>query len=164
MVSRARELASAAGVAVVHCRAHGAEGIRSSLRWDRADDGRATAEVKNLIDLTAGGDGRQLQAGLLDLPEHMLEEVALGVGIGQFQPQLVHQPFEATLGLLDTLGHDVEGASELRHLGVAVNDKARMLLSDGTPWRPLVHVGDISRTVLAVLEAGCAAPLGAPPR
>jgi nucleoside-diphosphate-sugar epimerase len=27
------------------------------------------------------------------------------------------------------------------------------LLSDGTPWRPIVHVEDISRTFLAVLEA-----------
>jgi nucleoside-diphosphate-sugar epimerase len=27
------------------------------------------------------------------------------------------------------------------------------LLSDGTPWRPLVHIEDISRAFLAVLEA-----------
>ncbi len=28
-----------------------------------------------------------------------------------------------------------------------------MLQSDGTPWRPLVHIEDISRAALAVLEA-----------
>lgn len=29
------------------------------------------------------------------------------------------------------------------------------ILSDGTPWRPLVHVQDIARATLAVLEAPC---------
>ena len=28
-----------------------------------------------------------------------------------------------------------------------------VLQSDGTPWRPLVHIEDISRAALAVLEA-----------
>jgi len=35
----------------------------------------------------------------------------------------------------------------------AFTTKAILLLSDGTPWRPLVHVSDISRAFIAVLEA-----------
>ena len=35
----------------------------------------------------------------------------------------------------------------------AVATGAIRMLSDGTPWRPLVHVEDVSRAVLAVLEA-----------
>lgn len=38
-------------------------------------------------------------------------------------------------------------------VGVAMTTGLVRLESDGTPWRPLVHVGDISRTVLAVLDA-----------
>ncbi|MQA03031.1 MAG: NAD-dependent epimerase/dehydratase family protein [Streptosporangiales bacterium] len=37
--------------------------------------------------------------------------------------------------------------------GLAVTTGAIELLSDGTPWRPLVHVADISRSFLAMLEA-----------
>jgi nucleoside-diphosphate-sugar epimerase len=36
---------------------------------------------------------------------------------------------------------------------VAMTTGAVRLESDGTPWRPLVHIEDISRTFLAVLEA-----------
>lgn len=36
---------------------------------------------------------------------------------------------------------------------LAVTTRNIRLESDGSPWRPLVHVEDISRTVLAVLEA-----------
>jgi nucleoside-diphosphate-sugar epimerase len=38
-------------------------------------------------------------------------------------------------------------------VGVAMTTGMVRLESDGTPWRPLVHVGDISRAVLAVLAA-----------
>lgn len=38
-------------------------------------------------------------------------------------------------------------------VGVAMTTGLVRLESDGTPWRPLVHVGDIARTVLAVLGA-----------
>jgi nucleoside-diphosphate-sugar epimerase len=38
-------------------------------------------------------------------------------------------------------------------VGVAVATGDVLVASDGTPWRPLVHVEDIARAVLAVLEA-----------
>jgi nucleoside-diphosphate-sugar epimerase len=38
-------------------------------------------------------------------------------------------------------------------VGVAYTTGKVLLQSDGTPWRPLVHVEDISRAFLAVLEA-----------
>jgi nucleoside-diphosphate-sugar epimerase len=38
-------------------------------------------------------------------------------------------------------------------VGVAVTTGEVLIQSDGTPWRPLVHVQDISRAFLAVLEA-----------
>jgi nucleoside-diphosphate-sugar epimerase len=37
--------------------------------------------------------------------------------------------------------------------GIAYTTGAVVIQSDGTPWRPLVHVEDISRAFLAVLEA-----------
>ena len=37
--------------------------------------------------------------------------------------------------------------------GTAVTTGSVTLESDGTPWRPLVHVEDISRACAAVLEA-----------
>ena len=42
-------------------------------------------------------------------------------------------------------------------VGVAYTTGEIVMQSDGTPWRPLVHIEDISRAFLAVLEA----PLGA---
>ncbi len=38
-------------------------------------------------------------------------------------------------------------------VGVAVTSGEVVIQSDGTPWRPLVHIEDISRAFLAVLEA-----------
>ena len=38
-------------------------------------------------------------------------------------------------------------------VGYAVLEGKVLLKSDGTPWRPLVHIEDISRAFLAVLEA-----------
>src|ERR1700742_182559 len=38
-------------------------------------------------------------------------------------------------------------------LGYAVTTGEVLIQSDGTPWRPLVHIEDISRAFLAVLEA-----------
>src|SRR5207237_4451858 len=38
-------------------------------------------------------------------------------------------------------------------VGVAYTTGKILIQSDGTPWRPLVHVQDISRAFLAVLEA-----------
>ena len=38
-------------------------------------------------------------------------------------------------------------------VGVAYTTGEVLIQSDGTPWRPLVHVQDISRAFLAVLEA-----------
>lgn len=38
-------------------------------------------------------------------------------------------------------------------VGIAVTTGEVVIQSDGTPWRPLVHVEDISRAFLAVLEA-----------
>lgn len=38
-------------------------------------------------------------------------------------------------------------------VGVAYTTGEVMIQSDGTPWRPLVHIADISRAFLAVLEA-----------
>jgi nucleoside-diphosphate-sugar epimerase len=38
-------------------------------------------------------------------------------------------------------------------VGWAVTSGRIHLMSDGTPWRPLVHIADISRAFLAVLEA-----------
>jgi nucleoside-diphosphate-sugar epimerase len=38
-------------------------------------------------------------------------------------------------------------------VGVAMTSGEVRLQSDGTPWRPLVHAGDIARTALAVLDA-----------
>jgi len=38
-------------------------------------------------------------------------------------------------------------------VGYAVLDGTVLLKSDGTPWRPLVHIEDISRAFLAVIEA-----------
>jgi nucleoside-diphosphate-sugar epimerase len=38
-------------------------------------------------------------------------------------------------------------------VGVAYTTGSVLIQSDGTPWRPLVHVQDISRAFLAVLEA-----------
>jgi nucleoside-diphosphate-sugar epimerase len=53
------------------------------------------------------------------------------------------------------------GVSRRLRLDIVVNNLAAVavttgkvhLLSDGTPWRPLVHIEDISRAFLAVLEA-----------
>jgi nucleoside-diphosphate-sugar epimerase len=53
------------------------------------------------------------------------------------------------------------GASRRLRLDIVVNNLTAVaittgkvhLLSDGTPWRPLVHIEDISRAFLAVLEA-----------
>jgi len=53
------------------------------------------------------------------------------------------------------------GVSPRLRLDIVVNNLAAVALttgevrleSDGSPWRPLVHVEDISRTFLAVLEA-----------
>ena len=42
-------------------------------------------------------------------------------------------------------------------VGVAYTTGEVVIQSDGTPWRPLVHVADISRAFLAVLEAPRAA-------
>jgi nucleoside-diphosphate-sugar epimerase len=38
-------------------------------------------------------------------------------------------------------------------VGFAVTTGEILIMSDGTPWRPLVHIEDISRAFLAVLEA-----------
>ena len=38
-------------------------------------------------------------------------------------------------------------------VGTAVADGEVLIKSDGTPWRPLVHVEDVSRAALALLEA-----------
>lgn len=38
-------------------------------------------------------------------------------------------------------------------VGYAVTTGEVLMKSDGTPWRPLVHIDDIARAVLAVLEA-----------
>jgi nucleoside-diphosphate-sugar epimerase len=38
-------------------------------------------------------------------------------------------------------------------VGTALLDHEVRVLSDGTPWRPLVHVGDVADAFLAVLEA-----------
>jgi nucleoside-diphosphate-sugar epimerase len=38
-------------------------------------------------------------------------------------------------------------------VGIAVTTGEIVMQSDGTPWRPLVHIEDISRAFLAVLEA-----------
>ena len=38
-------------------------------------------------------------------------------------------------------------------VGYAITTGKVMLMSDGTPWRPLVHIGDISRAFLAAIEA-----------
>ena len=38
-------------------------------------------------------------------------------------------------------------------VGLAFTTGEILIKSDGTPWRPLVHIEDISRTFLAVLEA-----------
>ena len=49
-------------------------------------------------------------------------------------------------------GH-VEGVVQREVLRVGEIEAALHLLqSDGTPWRPLVHIEDISRAFLAVLE------------
>ena len=53
------------------------------------------------------------------------------------------------------------GASTRLRLDIVVNNLTAIALttgkvrleSDGTPWRPLVHIEDISRAFLAVLEA-----------
>jgi nucleoside-diphosphate-sugar epimerase len=53
------------------------------------------------------------------------------------------------------------GASPRLRLDLVLNDFVAsacttgkiLMLSDGTPWRPLVHVEDICRTFIAVLEA-----------
>jgi nucleoside-diphosphate-sugar epimerase len=44
--------------------------------------------------------------------------------------------------------------------GCAIAQGAIRLESDGTPWRPLVHVEDMARTILACLEADAAAVAG----
>jgi nucleoside-diphosphate-sugar epimerase len=38
-------------------------------------------------------------------------------------------------------------------VGYALTTGKILMMSDGTPWRPLVHVEDVARTFLAVLEA-----------
>jgi nucleoside-diphosphate-sugar epimerase len=38
-------------------------------------------------------------------------------------------------------------------VGYALTTGKVMMMSDGSPWRPLVHIGDISRAVLAALTA-----------
>ena len=38
-------------------------------------------------------------------------------------------------------------------VGYAVTAGEVLIQSDGTPWRPLVHIEDISRAFIAVLEA-----------
>jgi nucleoside-diphosphate-sugar epimerase len=38
-------------------------------------------------------------------------------------------------------------------VGFALTTGEVLMKSDGTPWRPIVHIGDISRAFLAVLEA-----------
>ena len=38
-------------------------------------------------------------------------------------------------------------------VGYSVTQQRVLMKSDGTPWRPLVHIEDISRAFLAVLEA-----------
>lgn len=38
-------------------------------------------------------------------------------------------------------------------IGAAVTDRRVVVYSDGQPWRPVVHVEDVSRAFLAVLEA-----------
>jgi len=40
-------------------------------------------------------------------------------------------------------------------VGTAITTGKVTLYSDGTPWRPVVHVQDVSRAFLAVLEAPC---------
>ena len=49
-------------------------------------------------------------AGLLDLAQHMLEQIALGVGVGLFQPQLVDQRHD-----LGQHGRLVDREARLRH-------------------------------------------------
>jgi nucleoside-diphosphate-sugar epimerase len=38
-------------------------------------------------------------------------------------------------------------------VGYALTTGKVMMMSDGTPWRPLVHIGDISRAAIAALTA-----------
>jgi nucleoside-diphosphate-sugar epimerase len=62
---------------------------------------------------------------------------------------------------LGKLADDTYGASTRLRLDIVVNNLTAVALttgevrleSDGTPWRPLVHIEDISRAFLAMLEA-----------
>ena len=38
-------------------------------------------------------------------------------------------------------------------VGLAFTTGEVLIMSDGTPWRPIVHIEDISRAFLAALEA-----------
>jgi nucleoside-diphosphate-sugar epimerase len=52
------------------------------------------------------------------------------------------------------LSHGLRGDIVVNNfVGVAFTTGELVMQSDGTPWRPLVHVRDISRAFLAVLEA-----------
>ena len=71
VVGRDQEAGGAGGRVV-----DGLADLRIDHRDDRADDVPRRAELAQL-------------AGLLDLAQHVLEQVALGVGVGLVQPQLV---------------------------------------------------------------------------
>ena len=82
--------------------------LRVDHPHDGADDVARRAELAQL-------------ARLLDLPEHMLEQVALGVGVGLVEPQPVDQPHHLGQhgGLVDHqpgAGHEV-GAEAVGHGG-----------------------------------------------
>ena len=73
----------------------------ADFRIDQIDDGAD--------DVTRGAELAEF-AGLLDLAQHMLEQIALGVGVGLFQPQLVHQGHD-----LGQHGRLVDRQPGLRH-------------------------------------------------
>jgi nucleoside-diphosphate-sugar epimerase len=76
------------------------------------------------------------------------EEALLGLGTGDFSPVLLRSA--TAYGVSPRLRCDVV----LNNLTAwAVSTGKVMIKSDGSPWRPIVHVEDICRAFVAVLEA-----------
>lgn len=77
-----------------------------------------------------------------------LEQQLAGMADGRFSPTYLRNA--TAYGVSPRLRVDLV----LNNLvGYAVTTGRIHLMSDGTPWRPLVHIEDISRAFLAVLEA-----------
>ena len=113
------------------CSNYGQAGEEMHRRDRRAQSGHGLWRIQGAVGARHLADGRRRLLPDLPAPGDRLRRVAA--------PALRHR------------------AQQPRRLGR--HDRAHHLKSDGTPWRPIVHIEDISRAFIAALEAPARAGL-----